>query len=135
MVPRYSARAPIGLPGPPAMKRGRYGWRSIISGGGVQSGHSALRVIFDEPLPLETLAADADAVAQRAAAALDQIEMTLGRDHDDGARRLVGAVEHRRLLELRFKLDVVIGEQPRLVAYIGLPHLRVALRGGEHQSD
>src|SRR4029079_3218975 len=24
--PRYIARAPSGLPGPPAMKRGRYGW-------------------------------------------------------------------------------------------------------------
>src|SRR5205085_10278960 len=47
--PRYIARAPSGLPGPPAMKRGRYGWRSIISLGGCQSGHSALREIFCTP--------------------------------------------------------------------------------------
>jgi len=43
------ARAPIGFPGPPAMNRGRYGWRWIISGGGVQSGHSCLRVIRNSP--------------------------------------------------------------------------------------
>src|SRR6266700_1591486 len=30
----------MGFPGPPAMKRGKYGCRSIISDGGVQSGHS-----------------------------------------------------------------------------------------------
>src|ERR1043165_3095519 len=31
----------MGLPGPPAMKRGRYGWRAIIPGGGGQPGRSA----------------------------------------------------------------------------------------------
>src|SRR5580692_11882429 len=51
--PRYIARAPSGLPGPPAMKRGRYGWRSIISGGGCQSGHSALREIFCTPVQVK----------------------------------------------------------------------------------
>src|ERR1700759_1340134 len=42
VLPRYMARAPSGLPGPPAMKRGRYGCRSIISGGGCESGPPAL---------------------------------------------------------------------------------------------
>src|SRR6202012_3846470 len=47
--PRYIARAPSGLPGPPAMKRGRYGWRLIISAGGCQARHSALLVTVCVP--------------------------------------------------------------------------------------
>src|SRR4029077_5813310 len=49
LAPRYIARAPSGLPGPPAMKRGREGWRVIISDGGAQSGHSALRLMVSAP--------------------------------------------------------------------------------------
>ena len=44
-----ATRRLCGLPGPPAMKRGREGWRSIISGGGVQSGHLALPVTLSSP--------------------------------------------------------------------------------------
>src|SRR5262249_38627838 len=44
-----------------------------------------------QALPLETVAADADAVAQRAPARLHDIEKALGGVHDDGARRLGGA--------------------------------------------
>src|SRR5215475_9188217 len=51
--PRYIARAPSGLPGPPAMKRGRYGWRSIISVGGNQSGHSVFFEIFCTPVQVK----------------------------------------------------------------------------------
>src|ERR1700730_17291797 len=46
---RYMARAPSGLPGPPAMKRGRYGWGWSLSGGGMQYGHSDLRSIVFVP--------------------------------------------------------------------------------------
>src|SRR5512139_1746194 len=49
LEPRYIARAPSGLPGPPATKRGRYGWRAIIFAGGCQSGHSALRLMVCTP--------------------------------------------------------------------------------------
>src|SRR6478736_5051018 len=87
-----------------------------------------------EPLPLKTFAADADAVAQRAPVALDQIEMSLGGRNDDGARRLVGAVEHRRLPELRIQLHAVIGDQPWLVADVRLPQLRLALRCRKDQA-
>ena len=43
------ARAPSGLPGPPATKCGRPGWRVSISSGGVQSGHSFLAEILCSP--------------------------------------------------------------------------------------
>jgi hypothetical protein len=38
-----------GTTGAPAIHRGRYGWRSIISVGGIQSGHSASRAIRSVP--------------------------------------------------------------------------------------
>ena len=47
--PRYMARAPSGLSGPPFIEAGSQGWRLTISGGGVQSGHSALRVTVWTP--------------------------------------------------------------------------------------
>jgi hypothetical protein len=79
------------------MKRGKYGWRSIIFGGGVQSGHSCLRVILSKPCHC------GDAVAQRTPVALHDIEMemALGSVHDDGTGRLGGAVEHDLPLQLR----------------------------------
>ena len=75
------------------MKRGRYGCRWIISGGGVQSGHSALRVTLSRALPLEALAADADPVAHRPVISLDEIQIAVGGIDDDRPWRLVGAVE------------------------------------------
>src|SRR4029078_705740 len=81
----------------------------------------------DQSLPLESVAADADAVAQRAAIALDQIEMALGGGDDDGAGRFVGAIEYRRLPEFRIELHTIIGDQPRLVADIRLPPLLLSL--------
>src|SRR5216684_2393143 len=42
----------------------------------------------EEPLPLKSFAADANAIAYRSAVALDQIEVTLRRRDDDGAGRL-----------------------------------------------
>src|SRR6476660_3225442 len=88
-----------------------------------------------QPLPLEAFAADADAIAQRAAVALDQIEMALGGLDDDGSRRLIGAVEHRRLPEFRIQLHGIIGDQSWLVADVRLSQLRLALRGRKHQSN
>src|SRR5664279_6292095 len=41
-----------------------------------------------------------------------------GRD-DDGARRLVGAIEHGRFPVFRIQLHGVVGNQPRLVADVG----------------
>src|SRR5690606_19445514 len=43
--------------------------------------------------PAEAVLADADAVADRLAAGLHQIEQALLRAHDDGARRLAGRVD------------------------------------------
>jgi hypothetical protein len=60
--------------------------------------------------------------------------MTLGRDDDDGARRFVGAIEHRRLPELRIEFDGVVGDQPRLVADVGLARLRLAVRSQKDQT-
>ena len=76
--------------------------------------------MFTSPCHVKSFAADADAVAQRAAVALNQIEMALGGDDDDGARRFVGAIEHRRLPEFRIEFDGVVGDKSRLVADIGL---------------
>ena len=87
-----------------------------------------------QSLPLEAFAADADAIAQRAAIALDQIEMALGGDDDDGARRFVGAIEHRRLPELRIELDGIIGDQSWLVTDVRLSQLCLALRGRQEQA-
>src|SRR5437899_10287056 len=47
--PRYIARAPSGLVGPPSMCRGRSGRRASISGGGVQAGHSFFAEIVLTP--------------------------------------------------------------------------------------
>src|SRR5215813_9239085 len=47
--PRYKARAPSGLSGPPTMWCGRSGRRLSISSGGVQSGHSRLLVTWCVP--------------------------------------------------------------------------------------
>src|SRR5207344_1053137 len=88
-----------------------------------------------QPLPLEAFAADANAVTQRAAIALDQIEMALGGLDDYGARRLIGAVEHRRLPVFRIQLHGIVGDQSWLVADVRLSQLRLALRGRKYQSN
>ena len=49
------------------------GRRLSISGGGVQSGHSALRLTCLRPDPFEARPADADAVAERAAVRLHEV--------------------------------------------------------------
>src|SRR3984957_3947795 len=85
-----------------------------------------------QSLPLESVAADADAVAQRAVVTLDQIEMALrGRD-DDGARRLGGAVIDRLLAEFRRQLHGVVGQKSGLIAHVRL--LGKAVRGRKHQA-
>ena len=50
--------------------------------------------------------------------------MALGGLNDDGARRFIGAVEHRRLPELRIQFNEIIGDQSWLVADIRLSQLR-----------
>src|SRR6266404_3541231 len=74
----------------------------------------------EQPLPLESLAADADAIAYRAAASLDQIKMALRRRDDDGTGRLRGAVVHRLLPEFRIQFHGIIGQKPGLIADIRL---------------
>src|SRR5271165_123163 len=44
--------------------------------------------------PLEAVASDANAIAKRAVVGLDEVEETLARVDDDGARRFVRAEEH-----------------------------------------
>src|ERR1700692_3374921 len=87
LEPRYIARAPSGLPGPPAIKRGRYGWRDVIfrrrisfrlAGNGLRAG------------PGEALAADADAVANGAVLAEHVIERGVAGIDDHGAGRFAG---------------------------------------------
>src|SRR5262249_15616752 len=55
------------------------------------------------------LAADADAVADRLAAAEDQVEIRVLRIDDDGARRLVGRIVHGRPPEVGPNLVAVVG--------------------------
>jgi hypothetical protein len=43
-VAELEGACPQRVPSPPAVKRGRYGWRSIISFGGCQSGHLLMRL-------------------------------------------------------------------------------------------
>src|SRR5215831_11377738 len=59
--------------------------------------------------PGETLAADADAVADRLAAAEDQVEIRVLRIDDDRARRLVGRIVHGRPPEVGPDLVAVVG--------------------------
>jgi len=89
----FIARAPSGLPGPPAIQRGRYGWRAIISGGGTQWPFALKRNIVDAA-PLKSIAADADAVTHSDPIAHDEIEKAVVSVDDDRARRLFGAVVH-----------------------------------------
>ena len=104
MPPIYMARAPSGLPGPPATMRGRYGWRAIISAGGYQSGHSALRSTDLDARPGEAFAADADAVAHRLAVAEHVIEEGVrGIDHDR-ARRFFARIVDDLPLQPRSRL-------------------------------
>ena len=53
--------------------------------------------------------------------------MALGGLDDDGARRLIGAVEHGRLPEFRIQLHGIIGDQSWLVSDVRLSQLRLAL--------
>ena len=87
------------------------GERAIISGGGVQSGHSALRsTVFARPGG-EALAADADPVADRLAAGQHVVEIgVLGVD-DDGARRLVGRIFDGHAAQVGADLVAVIGRR------------------------
>src|SRR3981189_2232685 len=93
--PRYMARAPSGLSIPPGMWRGRSGRRASICAGGVQAGPSLFAVMRWGPLPAETAAADADAVAQRLAVAGHEIEPPLAGVDEDGSGRVVGLEHHR----------------------------------------
>src|SRR5260370_40824621 len=81
----------------------------------------------EKPLPLESFAADADAIAYRAAVALDQLEVALRGRGDDGARRFRRTVVHRLLPEFRIQFHGIIGQTSRLVADVRLPGM--ALRG------
>ena len=100
---RYIARAPSGLPGPPGMPRPLCKFRHIRLELGLALDHLLRRIPVRPFLlvrdsgharPAEALAADADAVADGAAAVLHEVEeMACGID-DDRARRLLGAVAH-----------------------------------------
>jgi len=56
--------------------------------------------------PLEAVAADADAVAQRCGRAGDQIEEAVRRVHDDGAGRIIRAVKHRVTPQLGVEIGI-----------------------------
>src|SRR5882724_1550220 len=86
----------------------------------------------EQSLPLESLAADTDAIAQRAAASLNQIEMALRGLDDDGAGRLGGTIKHRGAPVFRVQLDRVVRQKSRLVTDIGF--LSKALRDRKHQT-
>src|SRR4051812_33138344 len=96
------ARAPNGLRGPPGtptplrsslswLRRSR--WRAIISFGGYQSGHSCLSLIVATPDQAKPWRR-ADAVAHRAPALLDVVEVARPRIDDDRARRLAAQIGH-----------------------------------------
>src|SRR5215471_6473462 len=59
---------------------------------------------FQQPLPLEAFAADADAVAHRPVVALHDIEEALGGGHDDRARLFDAAVEDKLPLKLGWQV-------------------------------
>src|SRR5580698_2102449 len=88
---------------------------------------------FLQSRPLEPVASNADAVADRPIVALDEIEKTLGRNDDHRARRLVRSVEDnlllerpaellllRRRLDARLVLDVHVDLGRRLDDRLGL---------------
>ncbi len=90
--PRYMARAPSGLPGPPA---------SVARQIGLAGDHfrrrgpiRPLRLLGDGlgARPGEAVAADADAVAHRLAIAEHQVEIGVRGIDDDGAGRLAGRI-------------------------------------------
>jgi hypothetical protein len=86
-----------------------------------------------QPLPLKTVAADADAVADRATARLHQIEMPFGGRDDEGAGRFGGTEVDDLLLPLRIEFEGIVGDQARLVAAVGL--LGVGMGRGQDQAD
>src|SRR5690606_8044432 len=71
---------------------------------------------IENALPLKACAPDADAVADRAAVALNEIKMTFRGLDDDGAGRLGRAVEHHLLAVFRVELERIIGNETRLIA-------------------
>ena len=70
------------------MWRGRSGRRASISEGGVQSGHSAFRVIVFVPAQRNPGLATPDAISQRPAAALDEVKKLIARIDQDRAGTL-----------------------------------------------
>src|SRR5579883_52633 len=79
--------------------------------------------------PLESVAADADPVADRAVFPLDEIKETLGGDDDDRARRLVGPIENDLLFVRAGELLLVrIRHDSRLILDI---HVDVGGRGND----
>src|ERR1041385_1343138 len=87
---------------------------------------------LQKSLPLEAVAADADAVADRAAAGLHHIKIPLVGVDDDGAGRFGGAIEHHGLLPFRIELLVLcVGDVARLVAFAGAA-LGEGLRRRQH---
>jgi hypothetical protein len=72
---------------------GTSGCRAIISGGGVQSGFSLFAVILCVPFHWKP-ARPTPTVAQRRAVSFNEIELSLRRIDDDGARRMFALIAH-----------------------------------------
>ena len=79
-----------------------------------------------QPGPLEALAPDADAVADRAVVRLHQIEEALLRLDHDRAGRLGGAEEHQLPAEFRGKLLLLRGRDVARTFFIAACGRRIA---------
>ena len=99
------------------MNRGSCGCRLTTSGEGVQSGHSALRLTRSKPCHSKPFSADADAVTDRSAIFLHEVEIPVHRVDNDRAGRLVRAIEDGLPLKCRRQLLVArVRHETRLLS-------------------
>ncbi len=86
------------------MDRGTFGCRLITSGESDPAWPFLLAADAKQTLPLEAVPADADAIADRSAILLDEVQVSVHRIDNDRARRLVRAEENDLPLQRRRQL-------------------------------